>query len=148
MTFRRRASPAPCRRWLLGAVLVAAGSSTGCGGASGEVSRLTGAVTLNGEPLPADAIASVSFRPADVARGRPASAQIVDGRYRCDKAPRGKVIADVNIALPTGRTRPSGRGQEEPELKTVVLAADQADGIELDVTGDASVDLELRRAKQ
>lgn len=144
MRFCRWQSQQPFSRWQLMALLVAAG----CGGASAAVSSLTGAVTLDGQPLPANAIASVSFRPTDVAKGRPSSAQIVAGRYRCDKVPRGKVIAEVNISLPTGRTRPSGRGQDEPELKSVVLIAEQADGIELDVTGNATVDIQLQRAKK
>jgi hypothetical protein len=130
--------------WQLMALLVAAG----CGGASAAVSSLTGAVTLDGQPLPANAIATVSFHPVDVALGPPTSAQIVDGRYQCDKIPRGKVIAEVFIALPTGRTRATGRGQDEPEVKDVALVAEQADGIEVDVTGNATVDFDLRRAKQ
>lgn len=134
--------------WLLFALFIGIGSSAGCGESSRAGARLTGEVTLDGQPLPPKAYGSVTFRPMG-AQGRPVSAQIVDSRYDCASVPKVKLLAVVSIAIPTGRTVKSDRmGGEEPEFETVLLSADQASGIELNVTGDANVNFELRRGKE
>jgi hypothetical protein len=132
---------------LLFAPLIGIGISAGCGGSSDALARLTGAVTLDGQPLPANSHASVSFHPVNTGAARPTSAQIVSSRYDCPKVPKGQVLAYVHMSIPTGRTYRSDRtGKQEDELENVVLAPEEDDGIELNVTGDETVNFDLHRA--
>jgi hypothetical protein len=51
------------------------------------------------------------------------------------------------MSIPTGRTYRSDRtGKQEDELENVVLAPEEDDGIELNVTGDETVNFDLHRA--
>jgi hypothetical protein len=118
----------------------------GCGGSSGSVSHLTGAVTLDGQPLPQGSSGSVMFRPASGSKAKPASAEILNSRYDCPTAPMGKVTAEVSLSVPTGKTYKSDRtGQQVTETKLVELLPEQAAGIEIDVTGDTTFDLDLNK---
>lgn len=119
----------------------------GCGGSSGTTAHLSGQVTLDGQPLPAGAVASVTFRPSGTSKGRSVSVEIIDSRYDCVNAPKGPVLAVMNISLPTGRTVHSERtGQDYQETAVVQLAPDQMAGIALEVAEDKDdQNLELRR---
>lgn len=96
--------------------------------------RLEGRVTINGQPPPAGAIGSIAFRPTG--KGQPTSAQIVDGKYKCEDVPLGKVVASVQLVQPTGKMVSEG-GRSFQELRNLVSSKyDQ--GIELEVTEDNS----------
>jgi hypothetical protein len=113
------------------------------------VARLTGEVRLDGQPLPPSALASVSFQPTKAGAERPTSAPIVDSRYDCPNVPKGNVTAFIRMAIPTGRTyRDERTGKDVSDLENVVLAADEEDGIEVDVSGDNTVNFDLHRAKR
>lgn len=129
------------------AALLVCGMSVGCGRQAKEpVAHLSGEVTLDGKPLPADALASVTFRSYADGAARPVTAEIVQGRYDCQTVPLGEVVAEMHISVPTGRVFRSDRtGQNVSELENLVLAADQVRGISLQVTEDAAVNFELRR---
>jgi hypothetical protein len=127
---------------------VGLGMSVGCGQSSnGSVARLSGEVTLDGQPLPGNSLASVTFQPRG-GGGRPITAEIAAGKYDCPAVPKGDVVAQMSITVPTGHTYRSDRtGQNVEELENVVLAPDQARGIPLQVGDDANVNFELKRAK-
>ena len=128
--------------------IVGLGMSVGCGPSSGEnVAHLSGEVTLDGKPLPDRSLASVTFRPQSNGKARPVSAEIVQGRYDCPTVPMGDVLAQMSISIPTGRTFRSDRtGENVDELEDVVLASDQVRGISLEVSDDADVNFQLKRA--
>jgi hypothetical protein len=89
----------------------------------------------------------VSFQPVQVGEVRATSAEIVDSRYDCPNVPKGKVFAYVHMSIPTGRTFRSERtGKDEQELENVVLAEDEENGIEVNVTGEETVNFDLHRA--
>lgn len=131
---------------LVGCVVVL----SGCSGSTGNTARLSGEILLDGEPLPPDALASISFQTVDVTgSARPTSTQIVNSRYDCPDVPKGKVRVFVNISIPTGKTYTTGpNGKVEDELKTVDLVAAQRQGIELDVVESTTIDIELEQAKR
>lgn len=119
----------------------------GCSGGSSNTARLSGEVTLDGNPIPAEALASVSFQPTQTSGARGTSAVIENSRYDCPDVPKGQVLVFVNLSIPTGRTYSTGPGgREEPEMKTISLIAEQRSGIEIDVNGDQTLDLKLNRA--
>jgi hypothetical protein len=116
---------------LLCVVIVIAGCN---GGRKPGTARLEGSVTIDGQPPPAEAKGSISFRPTG--KGQPTSAQIVDGKYKCDDVPLGEVVVFVQLVLPTGKMVSDG-GRSYPELRNLVSSKyDQ--GIQLNVTDDNS----------
>jgi hypothetical protein len=129
-----------------GAVLVAVllcviVAVTGCnGGRKPGTARLEGRVMIDGQPPPADAIGSISFRPSG--KGQPTSAQIIDGNYKCDDVPLGDVVVFVQLVVPTGKMVSEG-GRSYPELRNLV-SSKHNNGINLKVTDDnSSQDIEL-----
>lgn len=148
MRLSRSCYPRHCLGWWHFALLVGVVLSIGCGKFSNTGAHLTGEVTLDGQPLPKDASASVTFRPlGDV--GQPVSAEIVEGRYDCPGVPEGKVLAVLSISIPTGRTFQGDlrTGESGRQFESVVLSANQASGINLEVTDDANVNFDLKRDK-
>jgi hypothetical protein len=129
------------RAALVAAALCILVATTGCnGGRKPGTARLEGSVTIDGQPPPAGAIGSISFRPAG--KGQPTSAQIVDGNYKCDDVPVGDVVVFVQLVLPTGKMVSEG-GRSYPELRDLV-SSKHANGINLKVTDDnSSQDFEL-----
>lgn len=129
------------RGTVVAALLCALLAVTGCNdGRKPGTARLGGRVTIDGQPPPAGAIGSIAFRPTG--KGQPTSAQIVDGKYRCDDVPLGDVVASVQMVLPTGKMVSEG-GRSFQELRNLVSSKyDQ--GITLEVTEDnSSQDFEL-----
>jgi hypothetical protein len=106
-----------------GAVFVAAWlcallAITGCnGGRKPGTARLEGNITVDGQPPPEGAIGSISFRPSG--KGQPTSAQIVDGKYKCDDVPVGELVVFVQLVQPTGKMVSEG-GRSYPELRNLV----------------------------
>jgi hypothetical protein len=129
-------------------VFVAIGLSLGCGESSDAVGHLSGEVTLDGQPLLADSLATVSFQPIKTG-GRATSAPIVDSRYDSPDVPKGEVLAYIRMSIPTGRKyRDERTGKDVSEQENVVLTAEEEDGIEVNVVGDEMIDFDLHRAKR
>jgi hypothetical protein len=120
----------------------------GCGGPGNAGAQLSGRVTLDGQPIPSSAMASVTFRPAGGAKGSPVSAEIVESKYQTDEAPLGDVLASVSISIPTGKSVVNYYSQEKvPEYKVVTLIPEQNSGIPISVTSDGTHDFELKSGK-
>lgn len=135
--------------WLLFGLLMATCVATGCTRSGAPVAHLSGTVSLDGQPLPAGSFASILFHPVGRNAARATSVEIIDSRYECPDVPRGSVRATIRMSVPTGRTIQDDRtGQNTSELENVVLEPAEAAGIELDVTGDATVDFDLHRANR
>ncbi|HEX2475648.1 MAG TPA: hypothetical protein VHK01_12935 [Lacipirellulaceae bacterium] len=126
-----------------GALLVAALLSivigvVGCnGGRKPGTARLEGQITLDGQPPPAGAVGSISFRATGQGQAASTSAQIVDGEYKCDNVPLGDVVVFVQLILETGKTITEG-GRSYPERRNLVSPKHDQKGIELKVTDDNS----------
>jgi hypothetical protein len=110
----------------------------GCGaGKPADTAHLAGKVTLDGEPIPADAQASITFQPTAGNKGKAITVPIVNSAYDSPHTPRGSVLAIMSLTIPTGKMVMSERvGREVPEMKTVTLSQEQMGGITLDVAGD------------
>jgi hypothetical protein len=91
-------------------------------------------VTINGQPIPAEAQARVTFVPTSTTQGDPATVEIVGGKYDCPNAPQGNVLAQFSITKP-GAEYMSGRGEKARELIILVPAASTA-GVTIEVTDD------------
>jgi hypothetical protein len=117
----------------------------GCGNFSGNVSHLSGEIKLDGQALPEGSLGSITFRPADDTQGKPITSEILGSRYDCPAVPNGNVSAMVSISIPTGKTYMSDRtGQQVTETKVISLVPEQAQGIQIEVAGDSSYDLDLQ----
>jgi hypothetical protein len=104
---------------------------------------LQGTVTLNGAPIPADALANIRFDPVGPVDSRPMSASIQNGKYDVADAPMGKVLVTFNISQPTGKMLGSGDRQEQ-EMRNLVPESVRS-GQEIEVTGDnPSLNFELK----
>jgi hypothetical protein len=117
------------------ALSMALGASLGCGGgsSSGDTAHLQGTVTIGGQPLPADAHGSITFRND---AGKAVTAPIVDGSYDSPQTPRGAVKAYFTISTPTGKTYKSERtGAEVPETVSIVPAS-ASGGLDVEVSTD------------
>jgi hypothetical protein len=130
-------------------LLLLAVGLAGCGGGSADTVHLKGKVTLDGEPVPTDAQASVTFQPTAGNKGKAVTAAIVNGAYDSPNTPRGPVLAIMSLSIPTGKMVMSERvGAEVPEINTVTLSQAQIGGIAIDVTGDETThDFALTSAK-
>jgi hypothetical protein len=82
----------------------------GCGsGDRGPVAHWHGKVTINGQPLPADAQARIFFAPSPVASvptAAPAIVEVEKGQYDSRNVPVGSVAVTFEIRRPTGREIP------------------------------------------
>lgn len=107
----------------------------GCGEAAKATAHLQGQVTLNGQPLPADATGSVSFVPTSRDQAAAATAEIVNGKYDCPAAPQGAVRVSFNVMQPTGPEFTTDRGVTTRNT-TNVTPAKYAAGIDVEISGD------------
>lgn len=75
------------------------------------------------------------------------SVEIKESQYECADAPKGSVLAIMNISLPTGKTLHSDRtGQDYQETVVVQLAPDQMSGITMEIAEDKDdANFDLRR---
>jgi hypothetical protein len=120
-------------RLLIGVFVVLAIAS-GCSKGGPAAVHLAGAVTIKGEPIPADAQAALSFEP--LSGGKSVSAKIVDGKYDSPDAPQGAVLVKFYISRPVGPKKMSQRtGQEYQDIANVV-PPEHAAGIQIEVSGD------------
>jgi len=120
--------------WVATALVIVV-SCAGCGGDASNTAHVQGQVTIEGQPLPADAIGSITFQPTTPGQGPTVGAPLEDGKYDSPKTPLGPLRAYITVQQPTGRTIDNARGAPAPEYKNIV--SDQYGvGIEVEVTGD------------
>jgi hypothetical protein len=98
--------------------------------------HLQGAVTIDGQPVPADALASISFRPTMIDQAGMEDVEIVNGRYIAPSVPFGPVKVHISVKQFTGRMINDG-GQPFKEFASLVPEQYES-GIPLDVQGDNS----------
>ena len=115
---------------ILGMVVCVAG----CGGGS-DAAHLKGKVTVNGQPIPADAIGTVTFQTTKPGQGKMASAAIENGSYEVLDAPLGALKAYITVQQPSGRTIDNGRGTPAQEYKNII-SDKYVTGIDIQVDGD------------
>jgi hypothetical protein len=119
----------------IGAASVALLILAGCGSGGPPSVHLKGAVTIGGQPLPADSIGNVSFKVTSRDQGKSASAQIVDGKYDSPTTPVGKVKVFFNIQQATGQLGKEPDGVTYPIYRSLVPAKDQP-GLDFEVKSD------------
>ena len=111
-------------------------SAAGCGQqGSKPTARLSGTVTINGQPIPADAEATIMFRPAASGMAKTAGVRIANGKYDSPQTPVGEVNVLFSIQQPTGNMISDAGGPPFPELRSIVPEGTAA-GIKLTVSGD------------
>jgi hypothetical protein len=134
---RNAMSPSVCARaWRSACLcaLVALCGMVGCGG-GGSTAHLQGTVTINNQPVPGDAIGSVTFQTTKGGQGKTATAPLNAGKYDVAEAPLGDLRVIITVQQPTGRTIDNGRGTPAQETKNII--SDQyGSGIDVKVDGD------------
>jgi len=119
----------------------------GCGTASNDsVAHLAGTITINGEPLPADAEGYIQFMPSQGGQAAPASTDVKDSQYDAQNVPKGKVTVIFNITRLTGRMVREDNvptASPYPERENLVPRKHRS-GLQIDVQGDNdAMDFEL-----
>lgn len=93
----------------------------GCGGGGVSTVTLEGAVSVDGTPAEKGLI---SFTPLKSGAGKAVSAEIRDGRYRAEKVPVGRVLAQFNAVKETGKmiqdNDPAEAGASYPETINLI----------------------------
>jgi hypothetical protein len=108
----------------------------GCGGGGGNTAHLQGTVTVGGQPIPADASATVTFDPTQTGPDKKSvSVPIVNGKYDSPETPTGSVKAVFTIQVPDGAPFTTDRGTQGQNYKNIVPQDKQA-GVSLEVSGD------------
>jgi hypothetical protein len=103
-------------------------------GSGKPTAHLSGAVTIDGQPVPSDAWATINFRSAS--SGQATSAQITNSEYDCPDVPLGNVDVFIQILQKTGKMVSEG-GRSWPETRSLI-AESYNSGLKLDVAGDNS----------
>jgi hypothetical protein len=135
-SFRFRAKrTAPQASHILTVLVATAIASAGCGGGAPPTAHLQGKVTIDGQPLPADAEGSISFQPSTGDQTRAVVASIVNSTYDSPQTPTGQVLVRISVTQPTGGMLDNGRGDPSPEYRDIVPPG-AASAIELEVAGD------------
>jgi hypothetical protein len=116
---------------------------TGCGG-GGDVAHVQGAVTINGQPVPADAMGNVTFQPTESGKGRTVSAPLEGGHYDLPEVPVGSYRVTISIQKPNGKMIDNGRGAPAEDYDNLVsydqapveaTVEDDRDDLNFDVKG-------------
>jgi hypothetical protein len=103
----------------------------GCGKGAPPTAQVSGAVTIKGAPVPADASASISFAP--VQGGESVTVPIVDSRYVSPTTPRGAVAVKFYISRANGPEKISERtGQTYQDISNLV-PPEHASGMVLEI---------------
>ncbi|MCX7427113.1 MAG: hypothetical protein NTW96_15995 [Planctomycetia bacterium] len=127
----------------LAVCMVALVTMAGCGagGSDKPSTRLEGAVTLDRRPI---AKGTIDFLPQQKGQAAPVTAQIVDGRYKVEGVPLGKVLARIKAGKETGREIAIPHSEEKYREEVSLIPLKYAQGISLEVTEDAGTrDFEL-----
>jgi hypothetical protein len=134
------------RRWAtvvgLAFLLLLAGCDRGPGYPS---ARLTGRVTLDGQPIPEG---KIMFRPVDRGAGPVVGTTFADGAYIADDVPLGKINVQLVATRETGNMVPlwpnDPQGAQVPEMVDLIPERYKL-GIEIVVEGDdEGLDFELQ----
>jgi hypothetical protein len=115
-------------------VLVVLFLTSGCGESSGPTAHLAGTVTIQGEPVPSDAQAALSFAARD--GGESVSVPITNGRYDSPKTPQGPVTVRFYISRSVGPVKISERTGKEFQDIANLVPPEHAAGITIKVSGD------------
>jgi hypothetical protein len=128
------------RSFALIAIIAASAATalTGCGaGSSGKpTAHLSGTLTIDGQPVPANTVGSVTFRPPGSGQASPVTAQVVDGKYDCPNVPQGDVT--VFFQLQQLGKMIGEPGRQYPERRDLLAEKYSVSGIDLKVTDDNS----------
>jgi len=120
--------------------------SAGCGAGhpSRPTAHLQGTVKVDGQPIPDNAEASITFKPTASGQAKSTSAQIIKGKYDAPDVPRGNVTIYFNVQEPTGRQVREGMGNPYAEMRSLVPEK-LGLGMALQVDGDkADQDFDLK----
>jgi hypothetical protein len=133
----------------MGAIALLLATSTGCptkSGTGAPTAHVQGTVTVNGQPIPADAQASITFHPGpEAVTAQSAGSAILNGKYDIPNAPIGKVKVEFAIMQDTGKMVPStDGGRPDREFKNLVPAKWQ-EPQPFEITGDkADLNFDLK----
>jgi hypothetical protein len=134
------------RLWIV-ALLVAPclTALSGCGGGSGaNTAHLQGTLTIDGQPIPADANAIITFMPVDRKAGKPGVAKVEGGSYDCPEVPKGAVKVYFSIDQPTGPEITDARGLKG-RANVSLVPPKYAGGMDFEVTDDETRDFNLEK---
>jgi hypothetical protein len=129
------------RRLLVNSVMAAViGSASaalvGCDtkGSGKPTAHLSGVITIDGRPTPSNAWGTINFRATSPGQARDTSASITNGKYDSPDVPAGKIMVNIQIVQPTGKTINDG-GRQIPEIRDLI-ASKYNNGFEMEITGD------------
>jgi len=118
------------------------GLATGCGGGA-KTASVSGTVTINGKPIPADAEGSITFAVKDGDEEQSATVPITGGKYESPETPQGSVLVTFHI-FKFGPPKVSERTGQEFREETTLVPANKAAGQTVDITEDtATLDFNL-----
>ena len=117
------------------ATLAALGLLAGCGGSNSTV-HLHGKVTLGGQPIPADAKASITFAPPGGSETKAVSVPIVNGEYDSPATPVGTLRAYFNITREVGPLKKNERTGGEYRDEVNLVPPKTSTGVEVVVSGE------------
>jgi hypothetical protein len=123
---------------VIAALGLAAMATVGCdaGGSGKPTAHLSGKVTIDGQPVPNDTRATITFRATGPGQANHTSALITNSEYDCPNVPAGDVEVYIQIVQETGRMASEG-GRSWPETRNLI-AEKYNDAIPLKVTDDNS----------
>jgi hypothetical protein len=130
---RRTFAAGRMRRFISAAACCLAAALAGCGPAGSPFpsAKVSGKVTLDGQPVEKG---TINFMPVGGGQARADSDEIAAGAYAIDEAPLGKVRAYIMIPKKTGRMLPGTTSQVEEEINATPPKYLQ--GIEVEIAGD------------
>jgi hypothetical protein len=118
----------------------------GCGSGSSpkNTAHLKGNITLQGQPIPLAARASITFKPTRTGQAKTTFASIVDSTYDSPNTPKGPVKVYLAIQVPTGKMVSEAGGAPYAEVRNLVPPS-YSNGIDLEVSEDTlEQDFELK----
>lgn len=112
------------------------GSVLGCNQSSSKpTAYVSGTVTIDGKPLPANATGTVMFRPSGKGMAKTAGVSVIGGKYDSPETPVGEVTVFFSIQEPTGKMISDAGGPPFPEYRSIVPQG-STNGVKLEVTGE------------
>ena len=125
------------RRVVFGVSVVWLAVALGCSGSSGAGAHVSGRVTLDGKPLPADAKAFVIFAPAATTeQSQSVSVPVVNGAYDSPNTPVGSVKVFFDVTKATGPVKKSERTGEDYQDVINLVPSEFGAGVARTVDGD------------
>jgi hypothetical protein len=114
------------------AVMLAA-AGCGSGGPTKPTGHLEGAVTLDGQPI---IRGTISFFPQQKGQAQPSKAQIVDGHYKAEGVPLGKVLVRISATKETGKEIAIPHSNEKYAETVSIIPPKYRSGISLQISAD------------